>query len=245
MLTTTLNKIKEYDPYKIGWDELISSFPEDQNYDAQISFKYILENTGLKYALWTLGTLDSEIAVKTSAKLAIEFIAAVPTIIKNVHNGSTFAGVYAEEAFNEMKAKIFGETKEYERNIDRLIESCIFETTKKVKTAYSELYKHSNDESYYYIYNLDDARASACGAYALLHTSEILENDTSALDATSLAFDAAVSARAAVAFSKNMLFDPYIKPSKKTDEAIRDAAIAGAKQVETERQKEVFIKICG
>lgn len=56
-MNTTLNEIKKHRPCIDGWKKLLASLGKTQADDEPLSFKHILENNGIKDAVWALRVL--------------------------------------------------------------------------------------------------------------------------------------------------------------------------------------------
>ena len=57
-MKTTLNKIKEFEPCKDGWEKLLLSLKKTEGDDEELSLITILEINGLNHALWALRAVD-------------------------------------------------------------------------------------------------------------------------------------------------------------------------------------------
>ena len=56
MFTTTLNKIRAYDPCEDGWEKLLKHLGKTKSDDEPLPFLTILESNGLDHALWCCRT---------------------------------------------------------------------------------------------------------------------------------------------------------------------------------------------
>ena len=52
MITTTLNRIREHDPCKCGWEKLLKYLGKTQADDEPLPFSVIVESNGIQDALW-------------------------------------------------------------------------------------------------------------------------------------------------------------------------------------------------
>ena len=57
-MTTTLNKIREHNPCKSGWETLLKSLNKTNPDDEPIAISYIVESNGLDDAIWCLRAVE-------------------------------------------------------------------------------------------------------------------------------------------------------------------------------------------
>jgi len=57
LITTTLNKIKQYNPCQDGWEKLLNSLSKTKSDNEPLSILTIFESNGFKDAIWALRTL--------------------------------------------------------------------------------------------------------------------------------------------------------------------------------------------
>ena len=57
-MTTTLNKIREHNPCKSGWETLLKSLNKTKPDDEPIAISHIIESNGLDDAIWCLRAVE-------------------------------------------------------------------------------------------------------------------------------------------------------------------------------------------
>jgi hypothetical protein len=74
-MKTTLNKIRQHQPCKRGWETLLASLGKTKADDAPLDLLNILESNGLNDALWCLRTVEGQ--DQKIRKLACDFALSV------------------------------------------------------------------------------------------------------------------------------------------------------------------------